>query len=152
MVEGQRADQVRASGKSHDTDTVVRAALDEFFRHLLDRFEPVGALRADGEILGQHGTRDVDHEHDVDAAGLRAGDRFSELRTGQGKNETSQRKIKQTGEKIPRAGAPAAADFCDRPGGGKHHARRAAEFSFQPREKRNEQQQPKKLRLREDQI
>ena len=149
VVEGERTDQIRAPGKGDNPDAVVRTAFDEFFGHLFDRLETVGPLCADGEILGQHGTRDIDDQHDIDAAGLGAGDRLAQLRPGQRENEEDEREIEQAGEKIPRARTAATADLGQGLRGGKHHTRGAPEFALQPREHGDKQKQPEELRINE---
>ena len=114
VVQRERADQIRAPGKGHDTDAVIRSLLDEFLCHAFHRLEPVGPLHADGKILGQHRARHVDDQHDIHAAGLRAGDRFAELRARHGQDQAGQSEIEQTGEEIPGPRTPARADFGNR--------------------------------------
>ncbi len=65
---------------------------------LLHRFQTIGALIADGEILRQHRARDIEHEHDVHPAGLHAGQRAAQLRPGQRHDERGHGEVSQQGK------------------------------------------------------
>ena len=80
VIERHRADDVRPSGKGDDADPVVRPALDEFARHLADRVDAGGLVAADREILRQHRTGNIEHEHDVDPARFDLGQALAQLR------------------------------------------------------------------------
>ena len=64
MVERQRALRERRRREADEADPVVRAAADELLRGVLRDREPVAAAH----VAGAHARRDVDRQHDVDAA------------------------------------------------------------------------------------
>ncbi len=65
-------------------------AFDEFPRDLANRIDACRFLAADCEILRQHRAGNVQHEHDVDSAGLDLREAFAELRTRESNHEESQ--------------------------------------------------------------
>ena len=45
MIERERTDQIRTTGKGDDSDPIVRSLPDKFLGYLFDRLDPIGSLR-----------------------------------------------------------------------------------------------------------
>ena len=65
-------------------------AFDELARDLANRIHTRRFLAADRKIFRQHRAGDVQHEHDVDSAGLDLRKALAELRTRKTNHEKSQ--------------------------------------------------------------
>src|SRR5882757_2507548 len=79
VIERHRADDVRLSTKSDDTNPVVGPSGNEFARDFSYRVETSRLFAADGEVSRQHGARNIEHEHDIDPTRFHLGETFPEL-------------------------------------------------------------------------
>src|SRR6266576_329897 len=111
VIERHRTDDVGLSTKSDDTNSVVWSSGNEFARDFSYRVEASRLFAADGEVFRQHGARNIEHEHDVDSARFHLGEAFSELRPGDGNNESGEREPNQSAKESP---SPTGAAFSDR--------------------------------------
>src|SRR4030095_14831879 len=80
VIQSHRAHDIWATGKRNDADAIVWASLDEFPRDFPNRIYASRFLASDREIFRQHRSGNVQHEHDVDSAGLDLRQAFAELR------------------------------------------------------------------------
>ena len=56
VVQREGADEVGPPGEAEHADAIIRAAFDEFLRHIFHDIDAARAFTADGKILGDHGT------------------------------------------------------------------------------------------------
>ena len=147
MVEGERADKVGASCESDHSDPVVRPRLDELTGHFLDHIESVRARRPDRVILRHHGARDIEHQHDVDAARLHPLDRAAELGTRQRHDQAGHCPVDERRKHRARAGAAPLADGNNKLRRGKEDAGGAADLAAEQREQRQGQQRQQDPRI-----
>ena len=78
MIGCQRALRKALGRKDHETDVIVRTAVDERRGHILRRLQAVRF-----QVLRQHTTRDIHRQHDIDTFRGRIGPTIRGLRTGQ---------------------------------------------------------------------
>ncbi len=103
VIERHRADDVGVSGEGDDPDPVVRPSLDELARHFANRLEARGLVAAHRKILGQHRLRNVEHQHDVDPAGLHLRETLAQLRPRHGDDQEREAQQKQAAQELSRA-------------------------------------------------
>src|SRR5207244_9067086 len=99
MIERQWTDEIRMSCERNDADAIVRTSFNEFARDLFYRIKPARAIMADGEVLEQHGGRDIEQQHDVNSARLDVAGCFSKLRPRERNGESSKREKNEAGQK-----------------------------------------------------
>ena len=100
MVERHWADDIRPPGEGDQPDPVVRPVFDELASHFADRIYAGRLIATDREVLDQHRARNIEHEHDVDAAGFDLSQRFTEPRTGERDDEHREAEEKQSAQKF----------------------------------------------------
>ena len=83
VIQRHRADDVGPAGERDDADAIVRPAFDELSRDFADGIDSRRLFPADREIFCQHRSGNIEHEHDVDPAGLDLGETFAQLRPRQ---------------------------------------------------------------------
>ena len=111
MIVGERADQVRPTRESDESDAVIGAFRDELGDGVFDGREAVDAFAFEFEVECFHGAGDVDGEEDVDTACLGFGGAFGKLRSRQGGDEKSEGEKAQGGEEGSGARFGSGADF-----------------------------------------
>ena len=102
VIERDRAGVARAAGEGDEAHAVVGPAADEIVDHRLGDIDASDALAAVDEIVDVHGKRDIEGDHDVDAAGgaalvLVAPDRAGHGEDGGDEGEEGERQAEAAG-------------------------------------------------------
>src|SRR5713226_6037997 len=87
VIQSHRTYHVRPAAEGDDANAIIRPTLDELSRYFTDRIKPRCLFAADRKIFYQHRPGDIEHEHDVDAAGFDLSKTFTKLRPRQRDDE-----------------------------------------------------------------
>ena len=123
MVKGQRADQVRSSGKGHQADPVIGPFLDKFCHHRLNNIQPVCRPAVQGEIQGLHGAGYINGQQNINAGGLHLGGGIAPLGPGHGRDDQADRQQPNQAQQPARMRLPAAGNGPGNGDGGEEQGR-----------------------------
>src|SRR5690625_685803 len=147
VIRRRRTDQIRKTGESDQPDPIVRTRLDKLRHHSNNRGQPILTAAIDHEIVRPHRRRKIDRQHDVNSVDILRSVFRSSLRPGKSNDSSRKSKNFQPLRKTPgpstNRSRNVARDFGRRKTKGRP-------FSLLPgnhRNRRNEEQKPKKFRL-----
>ena len=83
MIKCHRTYDIWTTRECDDAYVIIRPAFNEFARHFAYRIHSRRLLSANCKIFREHRSGDVQHEHDINPAGLDLRETFAELRTRQ---------------------------------------------------------------------
>ena len=111
VVERQRADEIRRTGKRDHADAVVGPVLDELRDDGLHDIDAVDRLAVDLEIQRLHRAGHIQRQHDVNAAGLHFALRRGQIAVAPGRRSSAPPARSAAPDPAARAAARLAGDL-----------------------------------------
>ena len=150
VIEREWARQVGHSRKDDQPEPVAATLADEILQHLRGDVIARDALLRPAHVQRHHGPRQVQHEHDIDAAGLCLGMVIGEARPGQRNDAQRHRKNSQKQQESACRGSRGGAGGPSDVGAGKAQRSELADAPAEEsvdRQQRQQRQQPRVLEL-----
>jgi hypothetical protein len=147
VIERERAHQIGLAGEDDHADAVIGPFLDERAHGVAHHVDAAEVLAILVVIERLHGRREIDREHDVDAAFLHLRGGIDHLGPCEADEEAGERGIHERGEPAARARPALAHERPEQAEAGILHRGLATEAAAQKGDERNEQQERQRPRI-----